>query len=64
MISTTKSPQSKSQLVSLIQKLPSSTKFKVVEVLSMKDKPLINKEFDLHKKKGNFSVLFIEGEKQ
>jgi hypothetical protein len=64
MISQTKSPQSKTHLVSVIQKLKPSTKFEVVEVFNSSDKQTINKMFDkYHKQNGHFSVMFIDGGK-
>ena len=61
MISTTNKPKSKTDLVRSINKLPSNVKFEVVEVFSMKDKPIMNKTFDDHIRKGHFTVMFIEG---
>ena len=61
MISQTQSPKNKTELVRSVNRLDPSTKFTVIEVHSMKDKPQINKLFDQHMKKGPFSVLFIEG---
>jgi len=63
MISSTQSPKSKTQLVQQIGKLSPSTKFEVVEVFSMKDKPTMNKLFDKHLKNGHFTILFIDGGK-
>jgi len=64
MISKTISPQSKTQLLTVIQKLKPSTKFEIVEVFSGSDKQTINKLFDRYlKQKGHFSVMFIDGEK-
>ena len=64
MISKTISPQSKTQLLTVIQKLKPSTKFEIVEVFSGGDKQTINKLFDRYlKQKGHFSVMFIDGEK-
>lgn len=61
MISSTKSPKGKSELVKSITQLPSNTKFEVIEVYSMKDKPKVNKTFDNTMRKGPFTVLFIDG---
>ena len=62
MISKTTSPKSKTQLVQQISGLPSNTKFDVVEVFSMKDKPSMNKMFDKHMKGGHFTILIIRGD--
>jgi len=62
MISSTSQPKTKNQLVQSVSKLPSSVKFEVVEVFSMRDKPTINKRFDQYMKKGHFSVIFIGGD--
>lgn len=62
MISKTTSLKSKTQLVQQINGLPSNTKFDVVEVFSMKDKPSMNKMFDKHMKDGHFTILFIRGD--
>ena len=61
MISLTKSPKGKSELVRSINQLPTNVKFEVVEVYSMKDKPKMNKTFDSVMRKGPFTVLFIDG---
>lgn len=61
MISNTQTPKNKSQLVSSINKLPPNTKFQIIEVLSMKDKPILNRLFDQYMRKGHFSVMFIDG---
>jgi uncharacterized protein with PIN domain len=63
MISSTNIPKTKTQLVQQISKLSPSTKFEVVEVFSMKDKPTMNKLFDKHLKNGHFTILFIDGGK-
>ena len=62
MLSKIQTPKTKFQLVSLIQKLPTNTKFDVVEVFSSADKPEIIKQFDKHLKHGHFTILMI-GEK-
>ena len=62
MLSKIQSPKTKIQLVSLIQKLPTNTKFDVVEVFSSADKPEAMKQFDKHLKQGHFTILMI-GEK-
>ena len=62
MLSKIQSPKTKIQLVSLIQKLPTNTKFDVVEVFSSADKPEVIKQFDKHIKQGHFTILII-GEK-
>ena len=62
MLSKIQSPKTKIQLVSLIQKLPTNTKFDVVEVFSSADKPEVIMQFDKHLKQGHFTILMI-GEK-
>ena len=59
MLSKIQSPKTKIQLVSLIQKLPTNTKFDVVEVFSSADKPEIINQFDKHLKQGHFTILMI-----
>ena len=61
MISSTQSPKNKTQLISLMNKLPTNSKFEVIEVFSMKDKPNLNRLFDQYMRKGHFSVMFIDG---
>jgi len=61
MISSTQSPKNKTQLISLMNKLPTHSKFEVIEVFSMKDKPTLNRLFDQYMRKGHFSVMFIDG---
>ncbi len=61
MISSTQSPKNKTQLISLMNKLPTNSKFEVIEVFSMKDKPTLNRLFDQYMRKGHFSVMFIDG---
>ncbi len=61
MISSTQSLKNKTQLISLMNKLPTNSKFEVIEVFSMKDKPTLNKLFDQYMRKGHFSVMFIDG---
>ena len=59
MLSDIQSPKTKTQLVSLIQKLPTKTKFDVVEVFSSADKPEVIKQFEKHLKLGHFTILMI-----
>ena len=61
MISSTQSPKNKTQLISLMNKLPTNSKFEVIEVFSIKDKPTLNRLFDQYMRKGHFSVMFIDG---
>jgi len=61
MISSTQSPKNKTQLISLMNKLPTNSKFEVIEVFSMKEKTNLNKLFDQYMRKGHFSVMFIDG---
>ena len=61
MLSQTQSPKTKTQLVSLIQKLPTNVKFDVIEVFSSADKPEVIKEFDKNLKQGHFTILMIGG---
>ena len=59
MISNISPPKNKTQLISLLQKLPPSTKVEVKEVLSTNDKLSINRLIDGKLKKGGFSLIFV-----
>lgn len=59
MLSDIQSPKTKIQLVSVIQKLPTKTKFDVVEVFSSADKAEVIKQFEKHLKQGHFTILMI-----
>ena len=61
MISQTKIPKSKSELVKGLNNLPQSTKFDVIEVFSNKDKLTVNRTFDKFLRKGSFTVIVVEG---
>lgn len=61
MISTTKPPTNKSQLVQSINRLPTNVKFDVIEVSSSTDKPAVIKLIEHHVRKGPLSVILIEG---
>ena len=61
MISQTKIPTSKSELVKGLSNLPHSTKFDVIEVFSNKDKLTVNRTFDKFLRKGSFTVIVVEG---
>lgn len=61
MISSTKPPTNKSQLVQSINRLPRNAKFDAIEVLSSNDKPSVIKLIDHYVRKGPFSVILIEG---
>ena len=60
MISSTRAPRNKSELIRSINQLPSNIKFNVIEVFSNKDKPKLNKLFTQYMRKGHFSVMFID----
>lgn len=61
MISTTKPPRTKSELVQSLNRLPNNVKFEVMEVSSSTYKPSVIKQIDQYLRKGPFSVILIEG---
>ena len=60
MISSTRAPKNKSELIRSINQLPSNIKFDVIEVYSNKDKATVNRLFDQYASRGQCSVVFIK----
>ena len=60
MISSTRAPKNKSELMRSINQLPSNIKFDVIEVFSKNDKATVNRLFDKYASKGQCSVVFIK----
>ena len=61
MISSTRAPKNKSELIRSIKQLPSNIKFDVIEVFSKNDKATVNKLFDQYESRGQCSVIIIDG---
>lgn len=62
MISSTRPPRNKSQLVQSINRLPNSLKFDVIEVSSPSDKLSVNKMIDQYAKNGPYSVIILKSQ--
>ena len=60
MISSTRAPKNKSELIRSINQLPSNIKFDVIEVFSNNDKATVNRLIDQNIKQGNFTILIIK----
>ena len=60
MISSTRAPKNKSELIRSINQLPSNIKFDVIEVFSNNDKATVNQLFVQNIKQGNFTILIIK----
>lgn len=61
MISLTRAPRNKSELIRSINQLPSNIKFDVTEVFSKNDKATVNRLFDQYASRGQYSVIIITG---
>ena len=59
MISSTRAPKNKSELIRAINQLPSNIKFDVIEVFSKNDKATVNRLFDQYASSENYSVIII-----
>ena len=59
MISSTRAPKNKSELIRSINQLPSNIKFDVIEVFSKNYKPTLNRLFDQYASRGQCSVIII-----
>ncbi len=59
MISSTRAPKNKSELIRSINQLPSNIKFDVIEVFSKNDKATVYRLFDQYASSGNYSVIII-----
>ena len=59
MISSTRAPRNKSELIRSINQLPFNIKFDVIEVFSNKDKANVNRLFDQYASRGQYSVIII-----
>ena len=61
MISLTRAPKNKSELIRSINKLPSNIKLDVIEVFSKNDKATVNRLIDQYASRGQCSVIIISG---
>ena len=59
MISSTRAPRNKSELIRSINQLPENIKFDVIEVFSKIDKVTVNRLFDQYASRGQCSVIII-----
>ena len=59
MISSTRAPKNKSELIRAINQLPSNIKFDVIEVFSNNDKATVNRLIDQYASRGQCSVIIL-----
>lgn len=61
MIYRNEPPRSLRDLERSVKNLPRKTKFEVLEVNTTRDRLKTNLTFDRYLRKGNFTIVFIEG---